>query len=96
MRHAQLSWRFVLAVLTVAGLCLGAQTSLAHPLGNFSVNRYSSLRVDWNALELHYLLDLAEIPTFQEIQERPVPEAGHPALHTYLAHQVTSLQEGCW
>jgi ABC-type nickel/cobalt efflux system permease component RcnA len=95
MRHAQLAWRFVLAMLIVAGLGLGSQTSLAHPLGNFSVNRYSSLQVGWDTLELHYLLDLAEIPTFQEIQERGlVPEAGHPDLHNYLARQVMSLQEG--
>ena len=37
----------------------------AHPLGNFTVNRYSELDVAGNRLYVVYVLDLAEIPTFQ-------------------------------
>jgi hypothetical protein len=37
----------------------------AHPLGNFTVNRFSRIEVAGPRLYVHYVLDLAEIPTFQ-------------------------------
>jgi ABC-type nickel/cobalt efflux system permease component RcnA len=40
-------------------------TALAHPMGNFSVNHYSRLHFRQAGVELTYVLDLAEIPTFQ-------------------------------
>lgn len=41
-------------------------TALAHPLGNFSVNNYSRLEVGKSQIKVFCVLDLAEIPTFQE------------------------------
>jgi len=38
----------------------------AHPLGNFTVNHYSGIELAGNRVYIHYVLDLAEIPTFQE------------------------------
>jgi ABC-type nickel/cobalt efflux system permease component RcnA len=38
----------------------------AHPLGNFSINHLVRVRVDAGRVQLHYVLDQAEIPTFQE------------------------------
>jgi ABC-type nickel/cobalt efflux system permease component RcnA len=70
-------------------------TSLAHPLGNFSISRYAGLRIGQHAIELRYLLDMAEIPTFLEMQESGiVPEVGHPSLRGYLDRQTVRLQEG--
>jgi nickel/cobalt transporter (NicO) family protein len=37
----------------------------AHPMGNFSVNHYSRLEFHRWGIDLTYVLDLAEIPTFQ-------------------------------
>jgi nickel/cobalt transporter (NicO) family protein len=42
-----------------------ALAATAHPMGNFSVNHYSRLHLRATGLELTYVLDLAEIPTFQ-------------------------------
>lgn len=42
------------------------ETSLAHPLGNFTVNRYSRIEASAGQVYLRYVLDIAEIPTFQE------------------------------
>jgi ABC-type nickel/cobalt efflux system permease component RcnA len=42
-----------------------APGSLAHPLGNFTVNRYAGIEVAGNAVYVRYALDLAEIPTVQ-------------------------------
>jgi nickel/cobalt transporter (NicO) family protein len=37
----------------------------AHPLGNFTINRFSRVEVAGPRVYVHYALDLAEIPTFQ-------------------------------
>lgn len=42
-----------------------APAAAAHPLGNFTVNQYSGLRVQPAAVVVDYVLDLAEIPAFQ-------------------------------
>ena len=53
---------FVLAV--VAALAFPAAAS-AHPLGNFTINRFSRIEVAGPRVYVLYVLDLAEIPTFQ-------------------------------
>ena len=55
----------VLAGLAVlAALVLPAAAS-AHPLGNFTINRFSRLEASGPRLYVLYVLDMAEIPTFQ-------------------------------
>jgi ABC-type nickel/cobalt efflux system permease component RcnA len=67
----------------------------AHPMGNFSISHYTGIRVTARGAELHYVIDMAEIPTFQEIQDSGiVPEAGHPSLAPYLARKVDALGSG--
>lgn len=41
----------------------------AHPMGNFSVNHYSRLEVGQNRVSIRYALDLAELPTFELLQQ---------------------------
>ncbi|HEY7179706.1 MAG TPA: sulfite exporter TauE/SafE family protein [Gaiella sp.] len=38
----------------------------AHPLGNFTVNHYAAIDAAGNRVFVRFVLDLAEIPTFQE------------------------------
>ncbi len=51
----------------------------AHPMGNFSVNHYTRIAVGPRGADLLYVLDLAEIPTFEILQqwklERSSPRA---------------------
>ncbi len=47
-----------------AALAIPAAAS-AHPLGNFTVNRFSRVEVSGHRIYVRYVLDLAEIPTFQ-------------------------------
>ena len=54
----------ILLVATAGGLALATSAS-AHPLGNFTINRYSRIEPSGNRLYVLYVLDLAEIPTFQ-------------------------------
>ena len=41
-------------------------TAAAHPLGNFSINRYAGIELSGDRVYVHYVLDVAEIPTAQE------------------------------
>ncbi len=67
----------------------------AHPLGNFSISHYTAIRVGSDHVELRYLIDMAEIPTFQELQATGlVPEAGHPTIAPYLARRAAALSDG--
>jgi nickel/cobalt transporter (NicO) family protein len=52
--------------LAVALLALSAPGALAHPLGNFSINHLERVKVSSERVEVEYILDQAEIPTFQE------------------------------
>jgi ABC-type nickel/cobalt efflux system permease component RcnA len=46
-----------------------AATLCAHPMGNFSVSHYARIEVSGGGAEIHYVLDLAEIPSFQLLQQ---------------------------
>ena len=61
--------RAVFAALAVA-LVLPAAAD-AHPLGNFSVNHQARVAVSDGRVDVTYLLDQAEIPTFQERHRSP-------------------------
>jgi nickel/cobalt exporter len=58
----------VLVALAALLLAAGAARAAAHPLGNFTVNTYSGLRVGPDRLVVDYVVDMAEIPTFQTRQ----------------------------
>jgi hypothetical protein len=57
----------------VLGLLLAALlapvAAQAHPLGNFTINRFARVEVAGHRLYVRYVLDLAEIPTYQARQE---------------------------
>jgi nickel/cobalt transporter (NicO) family protein len=53
-----------LAVIAVAALA--APAASAHPLGNFSVNHLDVVQVSSDRVDVHYVLDQAEIPTVEE------------------------------
>jgi nickel/cobalt exporter len=54
----------VLLAVAVAAL-VGAVAASAHPLGNFTINRFSRVEVSGHRIYVLYVLDMAEIPTFQ-------------------------------
>jgi nickel/cobalt exporter len=57
--------RRVLLLAALALLALAAPAG-AHPLGNFSINHLDVVRVSTDRVDVRYVLDQAEIPTFQE------------------------------
>jgi nickel/cobalt transporter (NicO) family protein len=52
-------------LLVVAAALLAPAAASAHPLGNFTINRFSRVEVSGHRLYVRYVLDLAEIPTYQ-------------------------------
>jgi nickel/cobalt exporter len=53
------------AALALSTLALAAPAG-AHPLGNFSVNHLTVVRASSDRVDVRYVLDQAEIPTFRE------------------------------
>src|SRR5262245_7975865 len=62
--------KLILVVLTFGAVSLPAlftpRPAAAHPLGNFTVSRYSRIELTPGLVRLRYVIDMAEIPTFQE------------------------------
>jgi nickel/cobalt transporter (NicO) family protein len=96
MRRGRIAGLCVAA--TIAGSALAPSGAAAHPLGNFSVNHLSQVRFSDGRAELHYILDQAEIPTFQEAQQFDTDGDGKvdgaelgPLLRTKLAQIAPDL-----
>src|SRR5437773_280295 len=85
------------ALSTAVGLAVlvGAAGAAAHPLGNFSINHYAALEIAPPVVYVRYIIDLAEIPTFQEIQETGVvADVGHPSAARYATDKAEALGRG--
>ena len=67
-RHARAALTTLLFLVVIVAALWGASSAAAHPLGNFTVNRYSRVEISGNRVYVLYSLDMAEIPTFQERQ----------------------------
>ena len=55
----------VLALAVLALALLAPAAASAHPLGNFTVNHFSRIQPSGDRIYVLYVLDMAEIPTFQ-------------------------------
>ncbi len=76
--------RVLLALGAIAAsLVITAGPAAAHPLGNFTVNRYTGILVSPTGVQVDHVVDLAEIPTAQlgrrdRRPARPWPGASAP------------------
>jgi nickel/cobalt transporter (NicO) family protein len=52
-------------LLVIAAALLAPAVASAHPLGNFTINHFSRVEVSGHRLYVRYVLDMAEIPTYQ-------------------------------
>jgi nickel/cobalt transporter (NicO) family protein len=67
----------------------------AHPMGNFSINHYASIAIGRDRVELRYLIDMAEIPTFQEMRDGGfAANPADPHLGPYLEQKLRALRGG--
>jgi nickel/cobalt exporter len=60
--------KLIVLVSLVAAL-LTPVAAQAHPLGNFTINRFARVEVAGHRLYVRYVLDMAEIPTYQARQQ---------------------------
>ena len=77
--------RLLVAAAALVALAAPAAAS-AHPLGNFTTNHFSRVEVAGNRIYVSYVLDLAEIPTFQE--RGAVRRLGAATYERRLAEQI--------
>lgn len=69
----------------------------AHPLGNFTINHFTRLEVGRERLRVHYVVDMAEVSTFQELQAANTDGNGQPSdaeLNAYLEQVSRQYAEG--
>ena len=62
-------YHWTLAALGLLLALVVPAAAAAHPIGNFTVNHYSRLELSPGQARVFYVLDMAEIPTFQIIQQ---------------------------
>lgn len=89
--------RAVAMTLVLALLVLCEVAAVAHPLGNFTVNRFARVRVDAGGVRVRYVIDMAEIPAFQESQAMDVNHDGNVSAEesdAYLEGLAPRLAEG--
>ena len=55
----------LLVLVALAAALLAPVAAQAHPLGNFTINRFARVEVSGHRLYVRYVLDMAEIPTYQ-------------------------------
>lgn len=69
--------------------------AFAHPLGNFTINHYAGLQITTDSIAVDFVLDMAEIPAFQEITAFDANGNGladDSEAASYHAEKCTSLQ----
>src|SRR2546430_15402864 len=86
-----------IALITGGLLMVLPRPAFAHPMGNFSINHYAHISANADGIRLRYVLDLAEIPTYQEMQRSGlVADAADLRAARYLAQQAASIRHGLW
>jgi nickel/cobalt exporter len=60
--------RLITVIFTLLYCFVFVPVAFAHPLGNFTVNQYAGLHISRDGILIDYVMDMAEIPAFQEIE----------------------------
>jgi nickel/cobalt transporter (NicO) family protein len=87
--------RIAVVTLTLLICFIFVPAAFAHPLGNFTINHYAGLQVSRDAIAIDFVLDMAEIPAFQEISAFDANGNGMADVAeaaSYHAKKCTSLQ----
>jgi nickel/cobalt exporter len=83
--------RLVAGLMAISAAAALTGTASAHPLGNYTVNRAVVVRIDDARIEVRYVVDMAEIPTFSELQQIDANRDGE----TDLAEQAAYAGHAC-
>jgi ABC-type nickel/cobalt efflux system permease component RcnA len=67
----------------------------AHPMGNFSVNHFSGIELHPTFVRVVYIIDMAEIPTFQEMQDHSLnTQPDDPVVVRYRDNKIEEFRDG--
>lgn len=89
MKHTPLI--MFLAALSIA---IAGMPASAHPMGNFAISQYAAIHIGAGEVRLRYRLDIAELPSIQEMRalspkgDGKIPDAAKEA---YLAQKSAEL-----
>jgi len=86
--------RLLAPFLVLLALLATAGVAAAHPLGNFTISRYSAVTLGAETADVLYIVDMAEIPTFQARQAMDSDADGTISAAeeaAYLAAEVPAL-----
>jgi nickel/cobalt exporter len=87
--------RYFFAAMALLGSILLPAHSFAHPMGNFSISHYAGITLEGRFVYVRYFIDMAEIPTFQEMQANGFPtQSDDPRVRSYLSSQAEVFREG--
>src|SRR5580698_10266160 len=82
-------------LLLLTACLLVMPKSFAHPMGNFSVNHYSKISLENDGIKVTYIIDLAEIPTYQELQQGNITATvADPAVTRFVASRGITFGHG--
>ncbi len=96
-RYRWLYLGVALLLLAASLLARQPQAALAHPLGNFTINRYSRIELAPGGIRVRYVVDMAEIPAFQEIAVIDADRDGQVSdaeRERYLEQKAEELRRG--
>ena len=60
-------FRAALILASLVATLVVVPSAAAHPLGNFTINHYIGLTVEAERIDIEYVMDMAEIPAYQEL-----------------------------
>ncbi|HYX80451.1 MAG TPA: High-affinity nickel-transporter [Actinomycetota bacterium] len=89
--------RLGVVLIAIAVPLLAPAVAAAHPLGNFTVNTYEGLQIGSGRIHVDLVVDMAEIPTFQElpaIDANGDGVASSSELEAYAAAEAPRLLRG--
>lgn len=87
--------RSLTVIITLLTCFIFVPAAFAHPLGNFTINHFAGLEVSRTQITLDFVIDMAEIPAFQEIaviDANGNGQADAPESEAYHAQKCVSLQ----
>src|SRR5580700_10967347 len=75
---------------------LAAIVLTAHPMGNFSVSHFTRFDVRKKVVDITYVLDLAEIPTYQLMREWNLDPSADAKIPQATLEEKATAQAGVW
>jgi ABC-type nickel/cobalt efflux system permease component RcnA len=86
-----------LIILLLINAHIFTPVAAAHPLGNFTINQYAGLHFSQENISIDYVLDMAEIPAYQEIAAFDANgngQADDDEVASYHPNQCQALRAG--